>query len=384
MIRKNSRRQTVPKPLPGKVSGKQKTLKIGAIPRRARPLPQKSASSAANGSAMPTWVFNSVFERAKIAAWQGFVGPLEVTSIHPENLPFVKALDLGRASGTDWASIIHPLDRARVQNFFRDIQSAALPTYLEYRVVDPQGSVVWLRHGVEAHARVGARTRIQGFIEDIQAEKEFQLESLRVSEREQNRIGQDLHDDLCQVLAGVSCLMRVFEGRIAAKAPEEVDNLKELNLQIIDAMHRTRALTHGLFPGKIQVADIRGALLELASQVKARFKVDIKTQFVGRFPKHSTAQIIQIYRISQEAMSNAIKHGRATEISVRLEAHTDSMELSIKDNGLGFSKNDGASSGVGLNIMSYRASALGGEFNLSSAPNQGATARLTYPFETAG
>ncbi|HEU5080301.1 MAG TPA: ATP-binding protein [Opitutaceae bacterium] len=182
----------------------------------------------------------------------------------------------------------------------------------------------------------------------------------------------------------MSCLMRVFEGRIAAKAPEEVDNLKELNLQIIDAMHRTRALTHGLFPGKIQVADIRGALLELASQVKARFKVDIKTQFVGRFPKHSTAQIIQIYRISQEAMSNAIKHGRATEISVRLEAHTDSMELSIKDNGLGFSKNDGASSGVGLNIMSYRASALGGEFNLSSAPNQGATARLTYPFETAG
>jgi signal transduction histidine kinase len=242
---------------------------------------------------------------------------------------------------------------------------------------------VWVRHTVE-HVSGQARKRVgRGFVCDIQAEKEFQLESLRVSEREQNRIGQDLHDDLCQVLAGVSCLMRVFEGRVAAKAPEEIEWLKELNQQIVDAMHRTRALTHGLFPGKIQIADIRGALLELASQVKTRFKVDINTQFVGRFPKHSSGQIIQIYRISQEAMSNAIKHGRATQISVRLEAQPSVMELSVTDNGTGFSKTENQAPGVGTNIMKYRANMLGGDVSVIDQAPHGVCVRLRYPFETS-
>lgn len=332
----------------------------------------------------PAWAIHSVFERARIAAWEGFTDPLESLLIFPAHVPFLKSLENGRSGKGRWSQLIHPLDRAKVQQFFSRIAEATLPACVEYRVVDSQGAVLWLRHGVVSHNVQGGRTHVQGFVEDIQAEKEFQLESLRVSEREQNRIGQDLHDDLCQVLAGVSCLMRVFEGRLVAKAPEEIENLKELNQQIVEAMHRTRALTHGLFPGKIQVADIRGALLELASQVKARFKVEIKTQFVGRFPKHSTDQIIQIYRISQEAMSNAIKHGRATEISVRLEAQSNTMELSIKDNGVGFAKNESASSGVGLNIMSYRAAMLGGEVQVEGTPNQGATAKLSYPFEPAG
>jgi signal transduction histidine kinase len=271
------------------------------------------------------------------------------------------------------------LDSARVRNIFADIKT--LPLAVEYRLVDTTGAIIWVRHSVIEASKKGQKILVKGFISDIQTEKELELESLRVSEREQNRIGQDLHDDLCQVLAGVSCLMRVAEGRLASKVPEEIPYLTELNQQIIDAMHRTRALTHGLFPGKIQIADVRGALLELASQVRARFQVEVKTEFTGRFPQHTSDQIIQIYRLTQEAISNAIKHGHANCIEVHLEAKPSTMFLSIIDNGTGLSQTEPGEKGVGLNIMQYRTRTLGGEFTIGNAPNRGVRVTLQYPFQ---
>jgi signal transduction histidine kinase len=312
-------------------------------------------------------------------AWEGKVSPISATSLYPADAAVFKSLPT--ASPANWHRCIHPLDRARAQLHFAKLTAKNLPASIDYRLIDKYGSILWIRHSVQEIEGRGKNAVVRGFVTDIQKEKGYQLESLRVSEREQNRIGQDLHDDLCQVLAGVSCLMRVAEGRIAAKAPEEAGNFKELNQQIIDAMHRTRALTHGLFPGKILIADIRGALLELSSQVKARFSVEIQTQFKGRFPKHSSAQIIQIYRIAQEAMSNAIRHGRATRIEANLESFPDRMELTIRDNGSGLTKSDTSTGGVGLHIMHYRAGILGGELSIANSTPSGVTACLRYPFQ---
>lgn len=378
-----------------KINGATRARKASPVNGHARTIASARRAGAAskrisNGhktavsKSPPTWIADEVFKRAKIVAWSGQITPLSVEMIYPENVAFIEALDWDHHHGPSWLDLIHPIDRARVVRFFQNVKSTGSPGSVEYRVVDTQGAVVWLCHSVDVVTSTQDGVQVRGFIRDIQELKEYQLESLRVSEREQNRIGQDLHDDLCQVLAGLSCLMRVIEGRVVAKAPEEQENLRELNQQIIDAMHRTRALTHGLFPGKIQIADIRGALLELASQIKARFNVRINTQFAGRFPKHTTAQIIQIYRISQEAMSNAIKHGRATEIEVRLEAQPTGMELSVRDNGSGFPKNESAAPGVGLNIMKYRADMLGGEVAVIDHSPAGVLVRLQYPFATSG
>ncbi len=344
----------------------------------------RRAKPGKNGHVVPAsaWAAESVFNQAKIASWEGWSEPLTLTSLFPAPGSFLDQLYPALEDGFPaWHELIHPLDRSRVTRFFSAIAGASGPRSIDYRAVDQHGAAIWLRHSVVSHRPLRGRTQIRGFVADIQTEKEFQLESLRISEREQNRIGQDLHDDLCQVLAGLSCLMRVVESRIAPKLPGEVESLKEINLQIVDAMHRTRALTHGLFPGKVQIADIRGALLELASQVRARFKVVIATEFIGRFPKHSPAHTIQIYRLTQEAMSNAIKHGRASKIDVRLEALADTMVLSVKDNGSGLPKPGSVEPGMGLNIMRYRAGLLGGEVSVKNDPSGGAVALLTYPFE---
>lgn len=365
------------KTIPRKVSaasptGKKSLTRSSAKRSVKKPVAQKGSLEA--------WISQSVFTEARLLAWEGKVSPLSATLTWPRTSPLVKSLP--QSGLAQWESYIHPLDRIRVKQHFAGIQNRHLPCYVDYRLIDKNGSIMWVRHSaLEVHGG-GPRPTIRGFVSDIQTEKEYQLESLRVSEREQNRIGQDLHDDLCQVLAGVSCLMRVAESRITAKIPEETETFKELNQQIIDAMHRTRALTHGLFPGRIQIADIRGALLELAAQIKTRFSVEITTAFNGRFPKHSSAQIIQVYRVAQEAISNSIRHGNATKVEVKLEALPDRMELTVRDNGSGLGKSDTSNGGLGLHIMHYRAGTLGGEFSLSSNKPNGVTACLRYPFQS--
>ena len=357
--------------------------KVARKPSSASRARVATSLAVRRSSATASEVNERLLKYTRVAVWEGELAPLRVISVSPQHLSFLSGLKLGTARPQSWDDIIHPLDRERVAQFFNTIEARSLPVSIEYRVVDAQGSVMWIRHGVDELIGSRATAGARGWIEDIQREKEFQLESLRVSEREQQRIGQDLHDDLCQVLAGLSCLMRVVESRIAAKAPEEVATLKELNQQLVDAMLRTRALTHGLFPGKVQVSDIRGALLELVSQVRARFAVEIQTKFEGRFPKHSSPQIIQIYRIVQESINNALKHGRAKKIDVRLEAQTDRMELSVTDDGSGLSISENPAPGVGLSIMNYRAAALGGEIVVQNAASSGVVVRLKYPFVSA-
>jgi signal transduction histidine kinase len=314
-------------------------------------------------------------------AWEGTASPFRADGIFPKKGSFLDSISLVRQGGAIlWEKSIHPLDKRRVRQHLLENKNG-MPFDVEYRLVDLHGAIIWIRHTVLAATQRGAKIHLRGFVREIQAEKELELESLRISEREQNRIGQDLHDDLCQVLAGVSCLMRVMEGRIANKVPEEVASIAEINHQVIEAMQRTRALTHGLFPGKIQIADVRGALLELASQVRARFQVEVKTQFTGRFPQHSPNQIIQIYRLTQEAISNAIKHGRATRVDVQLEAKSSTMFLSISDNGSGLENNEPSEKGVGMHIMRYRTRTLGGDFSIRNGSPGGVVVQLRYPFE---
>jgi len=368
------------------VASQAKSRQSSAKRPKDKSLNQKKRPRARPGAvripdlATPVWAHEAVFSQARIVAWEGTAEPIQARALFPATGSFLDSILLIRKRDTiHWEESIHPLDKNRVSTLFTDIKK--FPFTADYRLVAKDGAVAWVRHSIIKSIRDGRRTLLRGFIHDIQAEKELELESLRVSEREQNRIGQDLHDDLCQVLAGVSCLMRVAEGRLASKVPEEVAGLSEINHQIVEAMHRTRALTHGLFPGKIQIADVRGALLELVSQVRARFQVEVKTTFTGRFPHHSSNQVIQIYRLAQEAISNAIKHGHATCIEVRLEAQPTKMLLSILDNGTGLSQTKPDEEGVGLHIMQYRTNTLGGEFAIRNAPEQGVIVSLQYPFQ---
>lgn len=268
-------------------------------------------------------------------------------------------------------------DQQRVTSFFAALPKAPLPSSLDYRL-SAGDSLRWVRHCVLHRSGCGPAARYNGIITDITTLRNLEAEILQISEREQNRIGQDLHDDLCQVLAGLSCLTRVLENRIAPLLPDEVGNLREINQQLVDAMERTRALTHGLYPAAMRSTDVRPALVELAKQVEVRFGVTVRTSYRGRFPAHAAHEILQVYRIAQEAISNALRHGRATRIGLTLHRRADDMLLSIRDNGTGFPITQPLRHGIGLQIMHHRANQLGARIEIGNAPRRGALVLLCY------
>lgn len=265
----------------------------------------------------------------------------------------------------------------RVARFLGSLPEAKLPASIDFRAGDGRAHR-WSRLVVLHRQGRGAARRFAGVLTDISPLKQLESDILQINERVQNRIGQELHDDLCQVLAGLSCLTRVLENRIAPRLPEEVDNLREINRQLVDAMDRTRALTHGLYPARMRSGDARAALLELAKEVEVRFGVKVHTAFRGRFPAHAAQEILQVYRIAQEAISNAIRHGRATSIELALECGGGSMQLRVQDNGTGFPKTATPQPGIGLQIMQHRAAQIGGTIHVGNAPRRGALVVLHY------
>lgn len=278
------------------------------------------------------------------------------------------------ALGRDPVSL---LDRPRVAAFLGALERAPLPCMIECRLGDARAPR-WVRLTVLQSTGEGRARIFGGVLTDITATKKLEKEILQINEREQNRIGQELHDDLCQVLAGLSCLTRVLENRLAPQLPHEADNLREINQQLVEAMDRTRALTHGLYPAKMRSGDARAALLELAKQVEVRFGVKVRTAFSGRFPAHAAQEILQVYRIAQEAISNALRHGRATAIELALSCRGETMQLRVRDNGTGFPKKESPRPGIGLQIMQHRAAQLGAQLRIGNAPRHGALVELHY------
>ncbi len=268
-------------------------------------------------------------------------------------------------------------DLRRVAEFFASLPEASLPCSLDYRLVSGE-NLHWVRHRVLHRSTHSQEPRYAGVITDITELRNLEAAILQISEREQNRIGQDLHDDLCQVLAGLSCMTRVLENRIGLRLPDEASNLREINQQLIDAMERTRALTHGLYPATMRSSDVRPALLELAKQVEVRFGVTVRTAFGGPFLDHSAHEILQVYRIAQEAISNAIRHGRATRIGLTLHRRVHGMVLRIRDNGTGFPSAQPPQHGIGLQIMHHRARQLGANIEVGNAAGRGALVLLGY------
>lgn len=208
---------------------------------------------------------------------------------------------------------------------------------------------------------------------------------LQAIERERERIGRDLHDDICQILTGVSCLLQVSAGRMAQTLPEESARLADINARVIDAMNRARAICHGLNPAKQTGRTIIDTINAIANQSSERFGVkvskELPTNSMSAVRRHTDRQLRAIFHIAQEAICNAVRHGHASQITLRLvPCENGQISLHIQDNGTGIPKRKKTSDGLGLHIMRWRAAQLGGEIALTPAPQPacGTVLALTY------
>lgn len=205
----------------------------------------------------------------------------------------------------------------------------------------------------------------------LERSQRLEREIVGISEAEQRRIGQDLHDGLCQYLAALSCSATSLRDDLQElHLTTEANTAGELANQLRDAVLQTRDLARGLAPAHVSQVGLVLALESLAQSVSRLQGIRCSFRLRGASADCDQGTAVDLYRIAQEAINNATRHGRANQVSIQLEAIDDLLTLQIRDNGVGFSTRD--PSGLGLTIMSYRARSNGGELNIEQ-PKEGGT-----------
>lgn len=194
---------------------------------------------------------------------------------------------------------------------------------------------------------------------------------LLIADQEQRRIGQDLHDDVGQELTGLALKAQTFAEILAEREFPEQAIAGEI-VAAVERIHRkVRALSRALVPADVESQGLKAALKVLAAQTSEATGVACRlvAREVGEIPDSRTA--IQLYRIAQEAVSNAINHGRARTIGIVLECERNRAALTIEDDGIGIPMEPKRGPGVGLSIMRQRAELIGARLTAKRIPTGG-------------
>lgn len=193
---------------------------------------------------------------------------------------------------------------------------------------------------------------------DISERKKLEKEIIEISNREQQRIGQDLHDGLCQELAGIQLMCQVLEQKLTAKSKAEAKQVGGIAEHVREAISHTRKLARGLSPVELEANGFMSALSELAVHAKKLFGLECRVEAREPVFIHDNVAATHLYRIVQESINNAVKHGRAKRAVISLKPAGDKVVLTVTDNGVGIPAAKPTGSGMGLHIMRYRASVL--------------------------
>jgi len=213
------------------------------------------------------------------------------------------------------------------------------------------------------------RQRTAALNNEMQERMRLEEEILSISEREQQRIGHDLHDSLCQHLTGVALAGEVLKEQLTAKSLPEAKAMAHIVELVEGAIELTRTLARGLHPVELEGEGFTDALRELAATITEGFKTPCTFECDKPVAIREPAVATHLYRITQEAITNAVKHSNAKKIEVRLASASDGVTLTICDDGVGMPAK--IPTGMGLRTMAYRASVIGATFKIERLLTRG-------------
>jgi signal transduction histidine kinase len=219
-------------------------------------------------------------------------------------------------------------------------------------------------------------------IELLEHSHQLEREIIKISEREQRRFGQDLHDGLCQYFAAVGCAAVSLRNDLEKISLKEASAAGEIAEFIKQGVIQARNLSHGLFPVQEDESALQTALAELTANASKMLNIKCSLQCPDPVPVHDNAVATHLYRIAQEALHNANKHGHASEVTVELSAQNESVKLRVVDNGGGLEKPQNAGRGMGIKIMNYRARLIGGQLEIGQNPAGGTVVACSFLHNT--
>lgn len=292
----------------------------------------------------------------------------------------------GRATTVDlWRSCIHPDDQARVLEAREHARQYRSVYAIEYRINRADhGEVAWLAvFGRYFYNKVGEGVRFIGVAFDITRRKELerdaiQREVLAIAEHEQRQIGQELHDGVGQELTGLGLMAQSLVQRLPDVVVE-----KRIALRLsagLDSVHQQiRELSRGLIPVHVESRGLMAALDNLAARTAEASGIEVTAECPEwvELPDHATAT--QLFRIAQEAISNAVRHGKPRHIRLSLLTEPNGLRLRIRDDGAGIQGVPDQGDGLGLKIMHYRAGQIGGVLQIGPTLGGGTVVSCTLP-----
>lgn len=250
-------------------------------------------------------------------------------------------------------------------------------------------------HLAVGEVRVGQQRLFTGIIHDLSERRRLERQILEATTNEQRRIGQDLHDGLCQDLVGIAFSIDSVARGLPPEAASAAKAMSALSISVRQAAAQARDLSHGLNPVDIRAGGLPAALENLASKVSSSFGVRCEFDWDQTAHVADDAAATHLYRIAQEATSNAIRHGKARKIEISLFVRDRALVLAVSDNGKGIPRpladqvKQGrlaladrgepkhAGEGIGLQTMRYRARVIGGTFLAGPRPGGGTVITCT-------
>jgi PAS domain S-box-containing protein len=293
---------------------------------------------------------------------------------------------LGRSCSTiyrqprSFLEAIHPEDRGLADTLISEKFMKGLEFTAEARVLHVDGSVRWvLVRAFPIRDAHGNPYRMAGLVQDITRRRKLEEALLDIAEREQQRIASDLHDGLCNQLAGLNYLIKGLEQSLTGAPKKTAQHIAE---QLREALTQARGIAHGLHPITVTDSSLPDALHRLAEKQSALYKIKCvaKTPFVP--PSLAPTKATHLYRIAQEAILNAIKHGKAERITIQLALKNDNLVLSIRDHGVGLPAVPTNHNGIGTQIMHHRAESIGAVLTVTNVKPTGVLVTCILPLAT--
>jgi PAS domain S-box-containing protein len=272
---------------------------------------------------------------------------------------------------------VHPDDHADTLAQVDALNKGKGIIRLENRYRHKDGSYRWLRWNARS---VADPLRIFASARDVTRQKRLEREILEIIDQERDRLGRDLHDGLCQTLAGIAALSSTLSRRLARGSESAAAlDAHEISTLLNEAIVEARNIAHGFGPLGLHGVGLEAMLQTLALNIHYRFCVSCTLDCDWPIERLGNDTQAHLYRIAQEAVNNAVVHGHAKRIEINLGTKNGEGFLRIRDDGMGVSEVADATDGIGMHTMAYRSRLIGGFLEVRRRTLRGTTVNCAFP-----
>jgi PAS domain S-box-containing protein len=303
-----------------------------------------------------------------------------LTMVNAAGLAMVGAADATEAIGADVRDLVAPEHRDAFESFHRRVLAGSTEM-LEFQILGLKGERRWVEsHAAplrDAHGEVVGQLAVT---RDVTESRRLSRSMIEAADQEQRRIGHDLHDGLGQDLTGVALMLKGLQGQLDRPKEAIRADIEEIVRLVGKAQQGTRALARGLSPVALEQGGLEQALRQLVARVREqgrlRVRLALRSDVVDSLDPNAA---IQLYRIAQEAFTNALRHAEATRLDISLLDTRKGLRLRIADDGRGLPDGAGEGESLGLRTMAYRARLIGATLDIAPRPQGGTAVVVMLP-----